>query len=335
MIRRKGLFFDFGPLGPDPRPRTYDLPAVLGELYARLLFQERYRISDDEWARLFGFGWFPFAGLGNETLGLMLTHVRNGWDMEELTPRIAEEVRSKAASFLQAWLLHPALATYALFMERAISHFQSGDHVRCAELVYPQIEVILRCSPLGSHAGRPGSLLMPHRFEDYLKEVYLPKFNPAAPPEGPAAVSGPQQKASSIAILVVHQLFHSFDPPPRERASAITMRSADPVRQRPPIDAAGAANRWSQWTARGHDEVLARLIERLDASLPNGWKRLQGESLEPFRASVRPGSAWYTSDSTPEHVGVTLSVERTRLRELRGGRVWFTGLPFRGRRRCA
>jgi hypothetical protein len=325
---RRGLFYDFCPLGPDARPRAFDLPAVLGELYARLLFQERYRISDDEWARLFGCNWFPFAGLGNETIGLMLTHLRAGWDMEELTPRVAEEVRGKAPSFLQAWLQHPALATHAPILEKAVGHFLAGDHVSCAGLLYPQIEGVLRSHPVGSHAGRPGSLLMPHRFENYLKEVYLPKFNPTAPAEGPAAGSGSQQKASSIAILVVHQLFHSFDPPPRDHESAVVERSADSVRPRPTVDAAGAANRWSQWTARGNDEVLARLIERLDANLPGGWRRLQGESLEPFRPGVRPGAAWYSIDSTPEHVGVTLSVERARPGWMRGGRVLFAGPPY-------
>jgi hypothetical protein len=323
---RKGLFYDFGPLGPDARPREFDLPGVLGELYARLLFQQRYRISDDEWARLFGCGWFPFAGLGNETIGLMLTHLRAGWDMDELTPRVAEEVRGKAPSFLQAWLPHPALAPHAPILERAVGHFLSGDHVSCAGLLYPQIEGILRSHPMGAHAGRPGSLLMPHRFEDYLKEVYLPRFNPAAA-EGPAATPVTQQKSAAVAILVIHQLFHSFDPPPRERELAVVERSEGPVRRRPDIDAAGAANRWSQWTARGDDEVLARLIECLDANLPGGWKRLQGESLDPYRSGVRPGSAWYSIESTPEHVGVTLSIERARPGGMRGGRVWFAGPP--------
>jgi hypothetical protein len=325
---RKGLFYDFGPLGPEARPRAFDLPAVLGELYARLLFQERYRISDDEWDRLFRCRWFPFVGLGNETIGLMLTHLRAGWDMDELTSRVAEEVRGKAPSFLQAWLLHPALATDAPILERAVGHFLSGDHVSCAGLLYPQIEGVLRSHPVGSHADRPGSLLMPHRFEDYLKAVYLPSFNPAAPAERAASGAGSQQKASAIAILVVHQLFHSFDPPPREREAAVVERSADPGHRRPAIDAAGAASRWSQWTARGNDEVLARLIDRLDANLPGGWKRLQGESLDPFRSGVRPGSAWYSIDSTPEHIGVTLSVERARPGMMRGGRAWFAGPPY-------
>jgi hypothetical protein len=324
---RKGLFYDFGPLLPDGRPREFDLSAVLGELYARLLFQQRYRISDDEWAQLFGCGWFPFAGLGNETIRLMLAHLRERWDMDELIPRIAEEVRGKVPSFLQAWLLHPALAPHAPILERAIGHFLSGDHVSCAGLLYPQIEGVLRSHPVGAHAGRAGSLLMPHRFEDYLKEVYLPRFNPAAPPEGQVPTAVSQQKSAAVAILVVHQLFHSFDPPPRERESAVVERSEGPGRRSPDVDAAGAANRWSQWMVTGEDEVLARLIEYLDANLPSGWKRLQGESLNPFGSGVRPGSAWYSIDSTPEHVGVTLSVERARPRGMRGGRVWFAAPP--------
>src|SRR5690348_15850326 len=118
-------------------------------------------------------------------MGLMLSQLREGWDMDELTPRVAEEVRGKAPSFLKARLLHPVLASHAPILERAVGHFLSGDHVSCAGLFYPPIEGILRSDPVGTHAGRPGSLLMPHRFESYLKEVYLQRFNPAA--EGPAA----------------------------------------------------------------------------------------------------------------------------------------------------
>lgn len=324
---RKGLFYDFGPLGPDAKPREFDLPAVLGELFARLLFQQRYHISDDEWLRLFGCGWFPFVGLGNETIGLMLAHLRAGWDMEELTPRVAEEVRGKAASFLQDWQLHPVLAPHAPILEKAVGHFLARDYVSCAGLLYPQIEGVLRTHPLGAHASRPGSLLMPHRFEEYLKEVYLPRFNPGAPPEGPAPTTVSPQKLAAVAILVAHQLFHSFDPPLRDRKTAVVATGDVRGQRKQDVDATGAASRWSQWTARGEDEVLARLIERLDATLPPGWKRIEGASLGPIRPSVRPGSAWYSIDSTPEYVGVMLSIARERAVGMRGGRVWFAGPP--------
>ena len=50
---RKGLFYDFGPVGgPSPRPREEDISVVLGRCFCHVLFQERFRISDSEWDKL-------------------------------------------------------------------------------------------------------------------------------------------------------------------------------------------------------------------------------------------------------------------------------------------
>src|SRR5262249_50735185 len=87
------------------------------------------------------------------------------------------------------------------------------------------------------------------------------------------------------------------------------------------------ANRWHQWSAKGNGGVLTQVLDRLDAATPYEWKRLRGEELRPYQTLVRPGSAWYELETTPAHVGVTLSVERIRDSELRGGRVWFAFLP--------
>ena len=44
---RKGLFYDFGPVGgPSPRPREEDISVALGRCFCHVLFQERFRISD-------------------------------------------------------------------------------------------------------------------------------------------------------------------------------------------------------------------------------------------------------------------------------------------------
>jgi len=89
-----------------------------------------------------------------------------------------------------------------------------------------------------------------------------------------------------------------------------------------PVDSAA---RWHQWSVQGDGDVLACVIEALDARHPPEWHRLRGEALEPFRALVRPGSAWYALAPAPTHAAVTLSVERVLDAELRGGRVWFAG----------
>lgn len=89
------------------------------------------------------------------------------------------------------------------------------------------------------------------------------------------------------------------------------------------MDPVESANRWHQWSAKGAGAVLTQVIDRLDATAPHEWKRLRGEELRPYQSLVRPGSAWYSLETTLFHAGVTLSVERLRDSELRGGRVWF------------
>jgi hypothetical protein len=88
-----------------------------------------------------------------------------------------------------------------------------------------------------------------------------------------------------------------------------------------------SANRWHQWSVKGAGDVLTRVLEGLEGSRPRGWARLRGEELRPYQPLVRPGSVWYSLESTPGSVGVTLSVERLGDSELRGGRVWFSGPP--------
>lgn len=96
------------------------------------------------------------------------------------------------------------------------------------------------------------------------------------------------------------------------------------------MDPVEASSRWHRWAVEGTGSQIDQIIASLDASLPPGWRRLAGKELAPFQALVRKGSAWYAIDTTPAHVGATLSLERYKDSELRGGRVWFSGPPFPG-----
>jgi hypothetical protein len=69
---RKGLFYDLTPLTPGAEgachPRAFDLGAALGQIYAQLLFQERFSIREAEWDALFAGRWFPFAALPHKMI---------------------------------------------------------------------------------------------------------------------------------------------------------------------------------------------------------------------------------------------------------------------------
>jgi hypothetical protein len=237
---RKAYFYDLTPLHKEGGPRPYDVGSAFGQMYAHVLFQERFSILDTEWEALFKAKWFPFAGLANETIGRMLTHLRAGWPLDDLTHQVAEEVRGKLPAFLDLWRKHPAFANHMPIFERAAERFLAGDHVSCTGLVFPRIEGIMRSnhaaagatgklsqenlcsSAVRANADRDRCLLLPHRFHRYLQEVYFASFNPADPRSdvsrnsvghGVADPADFSEKAAVIGLLVVQQLCYSSEAP--------------------------------------------------------------------------------------------------------------------------
>lgn len=236
---RKGLFYDFGPLGPDePVTRAYDIRSTLGQLYAHLLFQERFSIVEPEWDALFKAQWFPFATLKNGTLIAMLNHVRSGWNLDDLTDQIVDEVKEKVDSMLEIWKTNSAFLPHLEILERSVQHFKNDDFMSCAGLLYPRIEGILRTyraskddsttdfsqSELSKTAvveriGREKCLLLPHKFEHYLEQVYFASFDPKKDNHtisrhtvghGVASPLKFDAKSAVIGILIVHQLYYCF-----------------------------------------------------------------------------------------------------------------------------
>lgn len=236
---RKGLFYDFGPIGgPDPQPRQYDLAAMFGQAYCHVLFQERFSISDAEWDALFAAKWFPFTGLRNESIDALISYVRCGWDPDEKLDNLVAELKGRVTQMLDGWRTHSSFAPHIDILQRAAERFQSDDFVSCTGLLFPRIEGILRThhTSLGT-ANRPSPenltetavasklnnkkcLLLPHRFAAYLRDVYFANFNPVAQDidvsrhsvaHGVATASGFNQKSALLGLLVVHQLFYFLE----------------------------------------------------------------------------------------------------------------------------
>ena len=241
---RKGLFYDFGPIpGSNPQQRQYDISSILGQAYCHILFQERFNISAVEWDALFVAKWFPFAGLRDETINTLISHVRSSWDPDEELDDIISEIKGRIPQMLDSWRTRPSFTKHMKILEHAAERFQNDDPVSCTALLFPRIEGILRThhTSLGIEE-RPSSdslahlavatkiekgkcLLLPHRFDDYLRDVYFADFNPDTPEidisrhsiaHGVASGSLFNQKSAIISILIVHQLFYFLDKPPEE-----------------------------------------------------------------------------------------------------------------------
>ena len=236
---RKGLFYDFGPIhGPDTQLRRYDVASALAQAYSHVLFQERFSISGTEWDSLSAAKWFPFVGLRNETINALLNHIRSGWDPDEKLDDIISEIKERITQMLDSWRNHFSFLPHIEILERAVERFQNDDFVSCTGLLFPRIEGILRThhTSLGAQMrpsagnltqlavaakiGNEKSLLLPHRFDNYLRDVYFAGFTPNAQNidvsrhsvgHGLAAASKFNKKSAVLGILIVHQLFYFLE----------------------------------------------------------------------------------------------------------------------------
>lgn len=232
---RRGVLYDFAPLGPDaPRREQNELERMLASAWTYLLFQERVGLADDDWARFGSSGWFPFIGLPTTRIKRMRHHARAGWSLDDLLPEILEDVRANLPRLREqvgaGWLFEGHRAV----ISKALEHFEAGDYMSAAAMLYPRIEGLMRAQHARVAAGTkitqrslaesavadPGqtrhewSLLLPARFETYLTETYFAHFDPAAPTgvgrntvgHGVAPEADLDAKAAVIAVLAVEQL---------------------------------------------------------------------------------------------------------------------------------
>ena len=232
---RKGLFFDYGPIGPAQEPRLYDVGSVLAQAYAHVLFQELFSITEFEWECLFGSKWFPFAGLAKATTDGLISCIRSGWDLDEKLEGIVAEVKDRAPHMLDSWRKSPIFSTHIEVLEQAVERYRNDDAMSCMALLVPRIEGIMRSyhaslgsteqpsqknlptSAVSANVQNDRCLLLPRRFEEYLREVYFAGFDPEASHieasrnsvgHGVVNTSEFNMKNATISILIIHQLFY-------------------------------------------------------------------------------------------------------------------------------
>ena len=233
---RKGLFFDFGPVGrPDSPLREYDVAAALGQAFCHILFQERFSISDDEWRALQKAKWFPFAGLRNDTIDSLINYVRAGWDLDENLDAIVAEVKERSPNMLESWQNNTSFGPHMEILQHAVQRFQEDDYISCTGLMFSRIEGILRThhtslgtsvrpkpknlaeSAVAAKVKNDKCLLLPRHFANYLNDVYFKDFDPSdtdievsrhSVGHGVADAADFNQKSAVISLLIVHQLFY-------------------------------------------------------------------------------------------------------------------------------
>lgn len=199
---RRGLFYDFIPLAKtNPTDRDYDIGFALGQFYSYLMFQNRFKIKEQEWKALLDGQWFSFVSLKGDTIHKLISHAANGWSLDDLTDAVADEVRDIASRFLARWKTAASFNDHMPILEKALNHYMTNDFLSAATMLYPRIEGLLRShqrhtdpAAAASQKGLSGSAtkkaeterhgstpLLPSKFREYLETVYFAAFNPNDP----------------------------------------------------------------------------------------------------------------------------------------------------------
>lgn len=237
---RKGLFYDLVSLSDKNLKRDYDLSQLLGGYYAYLLFQERFKISNTEWESLLRNGWFPFITLNNDLINSIINHNREGWNIDDLLPKIQEDVLKRLPDGLKSWANIKAFEPHMEFISKAAEHYQKNDTISCISVLFPRIEGIMRefqsirgqpekanqkdlastvLSPDVNPKDHQFSPLLPLRFHQYLTKVYFANFDPTRKDNalsrhtvghGVATKDNFNLKGSTLGFLILDQLSYYF-----------------------------------------------------------------------------------------------------------------------------
>jgi hypothetical protein len=219
---RKGLVYDFGPLLPrDQMPAELRealsgkdpvaVPRLLGGLYSYLQFRSRFVLTEEDWRRLLDERWFAFSGLPAGLLDEMIQHVRAGWRLDDLLPKISSAVRGNLPRTRAMVAGVRVFARHRRLIGDALSSFERGEHQLAAAALYPVVEGLLRehHAVYGAGKAKPEalaesatqdalgsqfSLLLPLRFKEYLTKVFF----------GPEDFSDPAQVTRATRHAVAH-----------------------------------------------------------------------------------------------------------------------------------
>ena len=232
---RKGLLYDLSPLHPNSGGlRDYNINNLLGQCYAYLTLQDRIKISEDMWEKMFAQNWFPFISLSSSLIDAMIKHT----EIDDLLPKITGEVKQSLNDWLEKWSEKSLYKEHIEILRTAAERFLASDHHSAISILYPRIEGLLRDYHRSQGTGerqaqdqlvetavqadlsedRPKLPLLPEKFQRYLSEVYFGNFDPNQPEgvsrntvsHGVAPVEAFSEKASVIGFLILDQLLYFF-----------------------------------------------------------------------------------------------------------------------------
>lgn len=137
---RKGLFFDFGPLLPEPTALDYDVSKTLGSYFAYLWSQRVFSLDQADWNYLIGGQWFPFVSLSPQLRGKLVAFAKQRQHLDRLLPEVSVEISSRLDQMLARWSASPYFKEHLALVKHAVAEFKEQDYVSCTAIIYPRIE---------------------------------------------------------------------------------------------------------------------------------------------------------------------------------------------------
>lgn len=232
---RKGLYFDLSPIHPkEPAARDYNLGTRLAHFYTYLSFQNRFKITDNGWDKIFAQAWFPFISLSVDSIINIINYAKNGWSIDELLPQLADEVQNNLDSWFKKWQKNDFFSGHIALLTTAVERFTHGDYASCVSIIYPRIEGIMRAVHVAEGSKKkatqdrlissvlttinsesnPKLLLFPEKFRSYLTDVYFADFDPSDPKgvsrhtvsHGVAPIEKFNEKSAVVGLLIIDQI---------------------------------------------------------------------------------------------------------------------------------
>ncbi len=230
---RRGYIYDFVPLHQDIK-REYDIEEALGNCISYLAFQDRFKIDNQTWNTIFTQKWFPFSYLDDKLIKKMVSHAKEGWEINDLLVDINKNVLNLLKKTPLGGKLSTYLEEHKEIIDKALERYLESDYISCTSILYPRIEGLMRSfHKTEGYTSKPNSknltktiishhnnrriyqsLLLPDKFQDYLENIYFANFSPGTNPDvgrhslahGEARKDDFNLKSSTIAILVLYQI---------------------------------------------------------------------------------------------------------------------------------
>ncbi|MFZ7320463.1 hypothetical protein ACLS0R_18070 [Comamonas jiangduensis] len=196
-----GFAFDMNPEG---KLDLESFTTTLGTLYRELRYRHLYQAISNEalFARLVGFGWFPFVEIIAGEFKELSHHTEAGFDLSDTEQKIiAKFNEGRLQHMLQRWLAKPHFAAKSELLKEAVEAFISGKPATVIKILLTEIEGILNDAYRTAHggqgaklkellafaetsaaqrAGGSNTLLFPVAFSNYLAKNTFANFDPVA-----------------------------------------------------------------------------------------------------------------------------------------------------------